>query len=384
MCASPRKRLSLALSAESGNLPNRLFNASLAFLILLNITASIIASTAIISDATELVIHWLRGISFLIFSIEYLLRFYAGYESQTLHSTSPIIDRVKFIFTPLMITDLFAIAPFFLGINADLIILRVFRLLHILRITHHSPALGVLVNVINREKKTLFALFFVMGILLILISWGMYLMERKAQPETFSSIPSAMWWTMATLSTVGYGDTVPVTLPGKIFGGIVMLIGIGMFAVPTGILVSGFAREIKRKDFIATWNLVAQVPSFDNLNATEIANISDLLRLRTMMPNEVIFRKDDEADSMYFIVEGVVEADLGNKPVTLSQGDFFGEVSLMYKRKRTGTVTAMTLTELLRLDAKDLDSFLESNHTLRDKIASEASKRLASDAESAN
>ena len=155
-----------------------------------------------------------------------------------------------------------------------------------------------------------------------------------------------------------------------------MFVGIGMFAVPTGILVSGYVQEIKRKDFIATWNLVARVPSFSRLNAMEVANITDLLRLHTAMPKEVIFHHQDAADSMYFIVAGEVEVDLGTETRRLHGGDFFGEVALLYKTRRTATVTASTFTELLRLDARDFETLLESNSALRGKITAAAEQRV--------
>lgn len=373
------QKISSTLDSNGDNLPSRLFNRLLIFLILLNISLYVVSTMEHDYKDTERALHWITNFSYYLFGLEYLFRLYIVLATPLPTEKKPFIQRIKLLSSPLMITDLLAIAPFFMGLDIDLIILRVFRLLKIMRITQYSPALELLAKVIKRENKTLFTIFLLIGILLIITSWGIYLAEHKAQPEAFSSIPNAMWWAMATLSTVGYGDIVPITLPGKIFGVIVMLIGIGMFAVPTGVLVNGFAREVKRRDFIATWNLVAHVPFFSRLSATEIAAISDLLHLKTVMPNEIIFRKNDEADAMYFIVEGMVEVDLGTKQLRLSKGDFFGEVSLLYGTPRTGTVTSLTLTELLCLDARNLDSFLESNHGIRDKIAAEASKRLEND-----
>jgi voltage-gated potassium channel len=211
-----------------------------------------------------------------------------------------------------------------------------------------------------------------MIVLLTLASTIIYYIERQTQPEAFSSIPKAMWWGMATLTTVGYGDVVPHSATGRVFGIVVMFIGIGMFAVPTGIIVSGFSQEIKRKDFIVTWNLVAHVPSFSQLDAVQIAHICELLRVRTAMLDEVIFREGDEADSMYFIVSGKVEIESKPQSVHLAAGEFFGEFSLIYKRRRTATVIARSFAELLRLDARDFEALLETNQELRERIRAQA------------
>lgn len=283
-----------------------------------------------------------------------------------------------------MLIDLLVIVPFWIGISgkADFRILRLFRLPEILRITHHSPVLGVMAIVLKRESKTLAAIFLIMAMLLFFSATAVYYLEHESQPDSFSSIPHAMWWAMSTLSTVGYGDVLPQGVAGKVFAMFVMFIGIGMFAVPTGILVSSFSQEMKRKDFIVIWKLVAQVPYFSRLNALEIAAISDLLRLHTAMQGEVIFHRGEVADSMYFIVAGEMEVKLDKETVRLNGGDFFGEVSLLYRTSRTATVAAKTVTELLRLEARDFETLLESNQTLREKIISQAETRIARSANS--
>ena len=222
--------------------------------------------------------------------------------------------------------DLAVILAFYLPLPVilDLRILRIFRLLSILRITHYSRPLQILVAVLKHEWRTLLALLTLLVSLLLITAWLMYMVEREAQPDAFGSIPQALWWGMATLTTVGYGDVVPLTTEGKFLGFLIMFIGIGMFAVPTGILVATFIQEVKRKDFVATWNMVAHVPFFSGLTAQEIAGISDLLKLRTSVPGEVIFEKGDEGDAMYFIVSGEAEMSFESLSKVFRGGDFFG------------------------------------------------------------
>lgn len=281
--------------------------------------------------------------------------------------------------TPLMLLDLLVILPFYLHFTTifDFRLLRLFRFLSILQVTRNSRTLQMLLTVIKRESQTLLATFLVIAVLLVLISSIIYGIEHDAQPDNFASIPHAMWWTIATLSTVGYGDVVPQTLLGKVFGMIVMLIGIAMFAIPTGILVSSFYQEVKRKDFIATWDLVAQVPYFSHLCATEIEDIADLLRMHIARAGEVIFKEGDEADCMYFIVSGEVEINKQGELVTGRGGEFFGEIGVLYKTPRMATVTAKTYVELLQLDMHDMEHFLESHPDFRKKILEEAEIRRA-------
>ena len=283
---------------------------------------------------------------------------------------------------PLMLVDLAVILAFYLPLPViiDLRILRIFRLLSILRITHYSRPLQILVAVLKHEWRTLLALLTLLVSLLLITAWLMYMVEREAQPDAFGSIPQALWWGMATLTTVGYGDVVPLTTEGKFLGFLIMFIGIGMFAVPTGILVATFIQEVKRKDFVATWNMVAHVPFFSGLTAQEIAGISDLLKLRTSIPGEVIFEKGDEGDAMYFIVSGEVEMSFKSISKAFRGGDFFGEMALLYKRPRDATATAKTFMELLQLEARDFDAFLETHRKLRDRITRVAEERRANDA----
>jgi len=190
-----------------------------------------------------------------------------------------------------------------------------------------------------------------------------------------------MWWGMATLTTVGYGDLVPQTTMGKVLGIIIMMLGIGTFALPAGILASAFSEESKRKNFLVSWDLVAKVPFFSHLNAQDIAEIASLLRPRTANANEVIFKKDDEADSIFFIVSGEVEVQLEPTPIHEGRGDFFGEVALLYHQKRTASVVALTHLELLELDAKDFHRAFEARPALRQRIVEQAEKRFGSPAE---
>jgi voltage-gated potassium channel len=152
--------------------------------------------------------------------------------------------------TPLALVDLLSVLPFYLPfVGVDLRSLRAVRLFRVFRIVklgRYSKALNLLGRVLVSRKAELVMTIFALLVLMVLASSLMYFAEHDAQPESFSSIPAAMWWAVATLSTVGYGDIYPVTFAGKLLAAVVAVLGIGMFALPAGLLGSAFVEEIQR------------------------------------------------------------------------------------------------------------------------------------------
>jgi voltage-gated potassium channel len=189
----------------------------------------------------------------------------------------------------------------------------------------------------------------------------MYLIEHEVQPNSLGSIPQAMYWAVVTVVTVGYGDVVPITPWGKLFTGFVMLGGLIFFALPVAIIASGFLAEIRRRDFIVNYGMLERVPAFSELDGAALAELVSLLKARKFPPDSIIIRKGDEGDSMYFIASGEVEVVLPNTSIKLQEGDFFGEVAVLGRVKRTATVIARRTSELLVLEAADVVKFIEQN-----------------------
>ena len=174
--------------------------------------------------------------------------------------------------------DLLAFLPFYLAFfGIDLRMLRAIRLLRLLKLSRYSPALSVIGAVVKAQHKALTAALLVMLIALLFSSSILFILEQDVQPDKFASIPDAMWWSLATLTTVGYGDVTPVTPLGRFFGAITMVIGVGMFALPTGVIATGFADEIRKRDFVVNWKLVSNVPLFQPLDAAQVAEIVSVL-----------------------------------------------------------------------------------------------------------
>ena len=228
----------------------------------------------------------------------------------------------------------------------------------------------------RNESRPLLATLLVVAVLLVIESAIMYVLERETQPKVFASIPHAMWWAIVTIATVGYGDMYPVTPAGKIFGGAIMVIGIALFAVPAGILATGFASEIRKRDFVVTWQTVASVPLFAGLDASRIAEISRLLKRQVVPAQYAVVRRSDPADAMFFIMAGEVQVDVAPAPVKLGRGQYFGEIGLIRDTVRTATVTTLTECQLLSLDVADFRRLLEGNPSLKATITRTAEERL--------
>ena len=186
-----------------------------------------------------------------VFTVEYLLRVYSCTADESY--SHPVWGRIKFILTPMAIVDLVAIVPYVLvslvaseaNEAAAALMLRMLRLLKLFRYSH---SLTVFARVLRQKADQLIAAFFVTGVLLVFSSSLVYFAERGAQPEAFPSIPATMWWGIVTLTTVGYGDISPVTPLGQLFGAITAVVGIGIVALPSGILASGFIEEFAQEE----------------------------------------------------------------------------------------------------------------------------------------
>ncbi|MCU0340789.1 MAG: ion transporter [Spirosomaceae bacterium] len=186
--------------------------------------------------------------SVIVFTIEYLLRVWSCVENP--RYPSGWRGRAKYIFSFWGIVDFLGIFPFYFTLLTSdfgfVRILRVFRLFRLFRVTRYSHALQIIQNVLTETKEELLICLSFIIFTLLISSSTMYYLEHNAQPDKFSSIPASLWWGVITMTTTGYGDMYPVTPAGKIFGGLVLILGIALFALPTGIIASGFMEQIRR------------------------------------------------------------------------------------------------------------------------------------------
>jgi voltage-gated potassium channel len=247
----------------------------------------------------------------------------------------------------------------------------------VFKLVRYSQGLASLQRVISRARHALLSVLLAFGIVLLAAASLAYLLERNAQPELFGSIPQALWWAIVTLTTTGYGDVTPITPAGRILAGVVMVAGILVFALWAGILASGYAEELRRREFLRTWDLVAKVPFFKNVGASVIADVARLLRARDYPARAVIVRRGERGDCMYFIASGEVEVRLRPETVRLGPGEFFGEIALLTGGPRNATVVAAQPCTLLSLDIVDFRQLLGRQPELARVVSEEAERRLA-------
>lgn len=224
------------------------FDAFLLTVIVLNVVAIVLESVPSLYAEYQQWFLWFEYFSVAFFSIEYILRVWSITSDPEYRH--PISGRIGFMLTPMAVIDLLAILPFYIaamGFDLRFVrILRVFRLFRMFKIVRYISALRIIRNVFKAKKEELvISLVFILFILLI-VSCIMFYIEKDVPDSPFTSIPVTMWWGVATLTTVGYGDIYPLTPMGRFLGGIIAILGIGLFALPTGILAAGCADEISR------------------------------------------------------------------------------------------------------------------------------------------
>lgn len=235
--------------ARAGDRLSYLFDASILLLIFLNVLAVILGTVASIQAQFGRLLWIFEVGSVAVFTVEYAARLWSCVEDP--RYAHPLFGRLRFAVTPLAIVDLLAVLPFYIPqVAMDtrfLRVLRMFRILRLIKVGRYYTSLHVMVNVVRGKREELILALSLMLLLLILSASLMYYCENEAQPEAFPNIPATMWWAVATLTTVGYGDVYPITPIGKLLGSVIAILGIGMFALPAGLLGAGFVEEIQKR-----------------------------------------------------------------------------------------------------------------------------------------
>lgn len=237
--------------ASPGDVASKIFDIIILTLIFLNVITVILETVELFATHYFFFFRIFELISVTIFTVEYVLRLWVCSINERFKGI--ISGRIRYAVTMLAIVDLIAIAPFYLPmvIMLDMRFMRavrLFRLFRLLKIGRYNEALNKFAYVMKEKKEELIIVVWIVVILLVISSSLLYFVENEAQPDIFSSIPASMWWGVATLTTVGYGDIYPITHLGKFLGAIIAILGIGMFALPAGILASGFAEKFKKKN----------------------------------------------------------------------------------------------------------------------------------------
>jgi voltage-gated potassium channel len=343
----------------------------LVVLIALNVAAFILQSVPAVERVYGRLFAGFEVVSVAIFTVEYALRLWASAEDPTIAGRGDAGARIRAALRPMMVIDLLSFAPAYVALFVpflDLRALRLFRLLRLLKIARYSPALSTLARVIIDERRALFGTLLLLLCATILAGATMHMVEGAVQPRRFGTIPDAMWWAISTLTTVGYGDSVPITLAGRMVASLTMIVGLGLFALPVGIVATGFVDSIHRREFVVTFGMLARVPLFANFGAQTVGEIMALLRAQAVGAGTIISAEGERAAAMYFVIAGEVEAQLRERRLRFGAGDFFGELALLHETMRAATIVALTPARVLSLSTDDFESLLRKNPDLRDSI----------------
>lgn len=375
---------------EQGPIGDRLSTAVDRFLVLLivvNLLAVALESMPQYQTRYAALFALVEYLSLVVFTVEYGLRLWCAVEHGPHQHLAARRARMKYALSTAGIIDLIAVLPFWFAmfLPGDLRFVLVFRMVRFFKIARYSPAMRSLLDVLYTERRALFGcLVIAIGSSVVAASL-MHLAEGKVQPDKLGTIPDALWWAIVTIGTIGYGDVVPVTALGKLIATGTIFAGLVMVALPVGIIANAFAEQVHRRDFIVTWSMISRVPLFAELDAAEISDIMGLLRAQVAEPGEVIVRKGDAAHSMYFIAAGEVEIVLKGKkePVRLGVGQFFGEIAVLRRSRRSATVIALARTNLLVLDAHDLHALMQRDLRIATRIKDVVDKRVGSEVVSA-
>lgn len=245
-----RQLYDVLVETEDNSLADRIVAACLMTLILANVFAVMLETVKELEVPYAKYFHAFEVFSVAIFTLEYLVRLWIA-DLKPAYAT-PVKGRIRYALTPMALIDIASILPFYLPIAfaVDLRILRVLRLFRVFRLfkmTRYVESLHTLQAVFKAKKSELLITLLMITMLLVFASSAMYTAENAAQPDKFPNIPATLWWGVITLTTIGYGDIYPITPMGKIIGGIISFLGIGLFALPAGILASGFSEQVQKR-----------------------------------------------------------------------------------------------------------------------------------------
>lgn len=230
---------------NKNDVPSRIFDFSLTTLIIVNVLVTFLQTFQSLSDYSTF-FHIAEAFTTFFFCIEYIIRLWTA--DFLYPKSTPLVSRIRFIFSYDGIVQLLTILPFFfLSGFIAFRILRVVRIFRLFKINAQYDSFNVITSVIIEKKNQILSSVFIILILMLASSLGIYSAEHKAQPDAFKNAFSGMWWSISTMLTVGYGDIYPITYIGKIMAMFIELLGVGVVAIPTGIISAGFVEQYTKK-----------------------------------------------------------------------------------------------------------------------------------------
>ncbi len=375
-----RRRVYEILEVGHGeDMASKIVDGFLVVLIIANIAVFCAETVPHLERDYGLYYHWFEMFCLGVFTVEYIARLWIAVEVPFLSRMPPWKARMHFAKRPAQVIDLLAILPFYLGhmFGIDLRILRMFRLMRFLKLSRYSPAMHTLIRVISNERRALTGAGLLLVMAVLFASTGIWYLEHEAQPEKFGSVPLSAWWAVSTLTTVGYGDVTPITTFGRVFGGIVMITGLCILALPVAVISTGFAQEVNRRDFVVTWSLMSRIPLLAELDAAQVSTIMPLMHAHNLPPNVEIISHGAPGTAMYFIASGRVRMHGRTGDHFYSTGEFFGMVAMLEHDLNHAAFVSATKCRLLKLYREDFHRLEAASPAIAAHIRQVATARHA-------
>lgn len=364
-----RRRTYELIERESpSDMAAKVIHRLLVALILFNVISSVVDTVPEINAAYDWYFDRAETVSLIIFAMEYIVRLWVAPEHPVHGTASALSARLGWMLSAGGLIDLLAIAPFIVSqlFDVDLRVIVLFRLLRFFKIARYSPGFTSLVTAVRAERHSLTACLVIL-ISVVLTSAGlMYVIEHDAQPDKFGSIPDAMWWAVATVTTVGYGDVVPITPVGRIVGVFTMITGLLMLALPAGIVASAFATTIARQNFVVTAGMIANMPLFSGINAASIIEFLPNIATRTFERGVQIVHHGARAGMLFLVIDGEVEIEQQRHRHRLGPGEAFGGV---VGPQRDLSARTLTRVKVLQIDEHDLLQLCRDIPEFADRLA---------------
>ena len=294
-----------------------------------------------------------------LFALEYVIRVWCALEDRHIGARRPVMGRLRYALRPMMVVDLLSFLPFLLlgafgGAALALRSFRILRLLRLLKVARYSPAVPALLGVLYAERRALTGTLILLLCVLCLSGELMHLAEGSAQPNVFGTLPDGMYWAVTTLSTVGYGDKVPITLLGRLIAGLTMVTGLVLFAMPIGIIATGFVDSLQHREFSVTWSMARRQPLFADFAVEAVNEFLDLVGAKLVQDHSRITVAGQGAGALYLVVSGHGRAEDADQAWEVGAGDILGEEALDEAGRYRVSVTALTEMRLMVLAGGDL------------------------------
>jgi voltage-gated potassium channel len=357
---TPRERAHAILEeGETGSRIGLAVEVLLLVLIVGNVLTIMLETVPSVDNRYHRLLDEFETFTVYIFALEYVIRLWCSVEDPRVGSRRPLLGRLRYAARPMMIVDLLSFLPFLLlgafgGAALALRSFRILRLLRLLKIARYSPAVPALLGVLYAERRALTGTLILLLCVLCLSGELMRLTEGSVQPNVFGTLPDGMYWAMTTLATVGYGDKVPVTMLGRLIAGLTMVTGLVLFAMPIGIIATGFVDSLQRREFSVTWSMVKRQPLFAGFAVDAVNEFLDLVGAKLVQDHSRIAVAGQHADTFYLIVSGRARAEDADRAWDLGAGDLVGEEALDETGRYGVTVTTMTEMRLMVLSGGEL------------------------------